>query len=202
MGGYNRVVLSFDTILMITTLFMRSWENPNNLNLFIDVISSSYWYAFFWTLGIIFLIGAGYYAYLIIKKVWTSTKKKKLTSNDLKSTAQERLPFAKKSIWNCRYLAIGAWLQLLSRKLVELLFQLIEQSGGFLHTNKEAFSQGELMLLGNRSFYSLIFFIIAPMFITFCFRNKFVRNIWILIYILGIAFFFLGYFLNMGGYTS
>jgi hypothetical protein len=87
----------------------------------------------------------------------------------------------------------------LSRMVVSFVFRCISSwwmtTWIDIHINN--FSDEELRLLGTRSLYTLLFFVIAPIFIMFSLWNKFVRNIWIFIYVLWIFFVPLWRFLQL-----
>ena len=121
--------------------------------------------------------------------------KERFTEEKVVEISKNRFLKIKPYLRKCRYLIIWYILLRLAWYFVVL---------AFLYTNSkiclESWTQcleWENQLLWLRSLYSLLFFLIAPMFITFCFWNKFVRNIGVLIYILWIIFILLWVFLNL-----
>lgn len=122
------------------------------------------------------------------------------TKEKIKELSKKRFLKIKPYVWKCRYLIIWQILLQLSWYFVSLCFRFINKVKVIPDWNNIC-SEQELSLLWTRSLYTFLFFIIAPMFITFCFWNKFVRNIWILIYILWIIFCFLWLFLDLSCYN-
>ena len=121
--------------------------------------------------------------------------KERFTEEKVVEISKNRFLKIKPYLRKCRYLIIWYILLRLAWYFVVL---------AFWYTNSkiclESWTQcleWENQLLWLRSLYSLLFFLIAPMFITFCFWNKFVRNIGVLIYILWIIFILLWAFLNL-----
>lgn len=121
--------------------------------------------------------------------------KERFTEEKVVEISKNRFLKIKPYLRKCRYLIIWYILLRLAWYFVVL---------AFWYTNSkiclESWTQcleWENQLLWLRSLYSLLFFLIAPMFITFCFWNKFVRNIGVLIYILWIIFILLWVFLNL-----
>jgi len=134
---------------------------------------------------------------------WQESIKIRFTREKVIEISKKRFLYVKSYLWKCRYLVVWYVLVWLARFFVTLGFWLIRNNENLwisiLNFNESHLcNDAELYLLWVRSLYSLLFFTIAPMFITFSFWNKFVRNIWVFIYILGIAFMFLGFFLNLG----
>ena len=120
--------------------------------------------------------------------------KARFTKEKVIEISKKRFLMAKPYLWKCRYLVIWYILLWISRLLVSLIIRLINNSNVKIPW---WCNEVENWLLWIWSLYALILFIIAPMFITYCFENKFVRNIWIFIYILWIFLLFLWWFLAL-----
>ena len=192
---------------------MRSFENPEVIKTFINWVI---WIYVDVTNTILFLILIISLISFIICLVLNTESTKKITAKlcnfklhfkqryesvktrftkeKVIEISKKRFLMAKPYLRKCRYLVIGYALLWLARVFVRLFFWLINQSNISL---PQWFSDVESELLWKWGLYAIIFFIIAPIFITYCFWNKFVRNIWILIYILWICLLFLWWFLAL-----
>lgn len=128
-------------------------------------------------------------------KVWKKDIKERFTEIKVVKISKNRFLKIKPYLRKCRYLIIWYVLLRCAWIFVSLALRLINTK-----IRSQPWTQcleWENQLLWLRSLYSLLFFLIAPMFITFCFWNKFVRNIGVLIYILWIMFILLWVFLNL-----
>lgn len=174
-------------------------ENPYAMTAFGTMLETVYWKAFFGVLIIMVGIFLAIMSYFLIKKVGTNQKKKKLTATDIRTAFSLTYEKSKKQFLKLHYLLIWAFLQLTKRKLIEILFLLIGSRGIQEGLSPQRISDPEMnLLLGKRSSFTLLIFMVPPYLISFCFGNKFVRNLGILIYILGIWFLFFGFFLDLG----
>lgn len=122
--------------------------------------------------------------------------KERFTEEKVVEISKNRFLKIKPYLWKCRYLIVWYILLGLAWYFVSLAFWYINSKIWLEQPWIQCF-EWENKLLWVRSLYSLLFFLIAPMFITFCFWNKFVRNIGVLIYILWIIFILLWAFLNL-----
>lgn len=191
---------------------MRSFENPEVLPLFVNWILKIY--VSIMNPVIYFILCSCIISYIIcflintesklngkfnIKNLkqhfvqWRKDVKARFTEGKVVEISKNWFFKAKPYLWKCRYLIIGYILLMLAWFFVSLEFWGINSK--FKVTTQCVEWESQLLWLW--SLYSLLFFLIAPMFITFCFWNKFVRNIWILIYILWILFIPLGMFLQL-----
>lgn len=192
---------------------MRSFENPEVIKTFMNWVIWIYikiTNTIFWLILLACLI-----SFIICLVINTESTKKitaklsnfklhfkqrhenvkaRFTKEKVFEISKKRFLTTKPYLRKCRYLVIGYALLWLARILVSLFFWLINQSDISL---PQWFSEAEGELLWKWSLYAIVFFIIAPMFITYCFGNKFVRNIWIFIYILWICLLFLWWFLAL-----
>lgn len=175
--------------------FLKALENPHALKVFGTALQSLYWKSFFLVLGIILLLFAWYSAYMLIKKISFPAKKQKLSLNEVKSSLFLSYEKSKNFFFQARYLLIWATLQLLSWKLASFIFNALPQEVLTHHTSEY---NDINLLLGKRTIFSLLIFMIAPYFITFSFGNKFVCNLGILTYIVGIWFILFGFLLQLG----
>lgn len=180
---------------MIQHYFLRAIENSQALSFFGVALQALYWRGFFLVVGIIFLLFAWYSTYLLFKKSTITPKKQKLTFNDVKISLLHAYEKGKGFLLQARYLVIWAGLQLLSWSFISFIFNAIPQDAITLTAND---SNDINLLLGKWASFSLLIFMIAPYFITFSFGNKFVRNLGILTYIVGIWFILFGYLLQLG----
>lgn len=174
-------------------------HNPYAMEAFGTMLETVYWKAFFGVLIIGIALFIAIMSYFLIKKVGTSPKKKKLTATDIRTACSLTYEKSRKQVSKLRYFLIWALLQFAKRKLIELLFFLMEswrtQEGLSPHRISDPAMN---LLLGKRSVFTLLIFMIPPYLMSFCFGNKLVRNLGILIYILGIWFLFFGFFLDLG----
>lgn len=125
---------------------------------------------------------------------WQESIKIRFTREKVIEISKKRFLYVKSYLWKCRYLVVWYVLVWLARFFVTLGFWLIGRLNIPLPT---WCSEAENQLLWMGNLYTLILFIIASMVITFSFWNKFVRNIWIFIYILGICVLFVRWFLAL-----
>ncbi len=173
--------------------FLKALENPHALKVFGTALQSLYWRGFFLVVGIILLLFIWYSAYILIKKSYT-TKKQKLTFNEVKTSLLLTYEKGKGFLLQARYLVIWAVLQLLSWSFVSFIFNALPQEAITPTANDD---NDMNLLLGKWTVFSLLIFMIAPYFITFSFGNKFVRNLGILTYMVGIWFILFGYLLQL-----
>ena len=180
---------------LIKPMLLRSLENPEAIKNFINGV------IFWWFIGIpiciittIIILSIIFKTFRDVTKWWDTKEENKAKPGFWKSLFNNIKFYIKK------YQDFFIWLLLLSlsRMLVSFVFRCISSwmtTWIDLHINN--FSDEELRLLGARSLYTLFFFVIAPIFIMFSLWNKFVRNIWIFIYILWIFFVPLWRFLQL-----
>ena len=208
---YWQFILWFQTML-IKEMFMRSFENTEVIQNFVNWLLSIY--VSIVTPIIILLLAILVMSYIIsllintesklhgkfnIKnlkqhlKRWKQDVKERFTKDKVVEISKNRFSKIKPYAWKCRYFVIGYVLLGLAWYFVSLEFWAINSK--FKVTTQCVEWESHLLWLW--SLYSLLFFLIAPIFITFCFWNKFIRNIWILIYILWILFIPLGMFLQL-----
>jgi len=180
---------------LIKPMLIRSLENPEAIKNFINGV------IFWWFIGIpiciittIIILSIIFKTFRDVTKWWDTKEENKRKPGFWKSLFNNIKFYIKK------YQDFFVWLILLSlsRMLVSLVFRCISSwmtTWIDLHMNN--FSDEELRLLGARSLYTLLFFVIAPIFIMFSLWNKFIRNIWIFIYMLWILFVPLWRFLQL-----
>lgn len=194
-------------------MFIRSIENPEAITTFMNWLLRIYTQitnTILWIIIIICLIS--YIIYLIVdtessKEITTNLKDFKQYFKQWHKNIKTRFTWekainifkkwflkAKSYLRKCRHFLIWYVLLHLSRLFISLGYWLISR----LNIQLPWWcSDAENLLLWKGSLYTLILFIIAPIVITFCFWNKFVRNIWIFIYILGICMLFVRWFLAL-----
>lgn len=179
----------------IKPMLMRSLENPKAIQVFMNYHLWLLWSFELLLLWIFIIWSLLYIAYLLWKsKVWKN-KSKKERKKIIKKTFLEYWHKVKKPLRKLRYLIIWGILISFSWLLVSLIFYFYTKGWDVYNCS---FSPEENMVLGYWSFLSLIIFLIAPAFIMFCFGNKFIRNIWILIYIFWIWFISMWRFISIG----
>ena len=174
----------------IKPMLMRSLENPEAIKAFINYhlwLLGSFELRVFWIFIIWSLL---YLAYLLWKNKRENSKKE-----IIKKSVFEYLKKVKKPLRKLRYLIIWGILISCAWLFVSLIFNFYAWASGVYNCS---FSPEESLILGYWSFLSLIIFLIAPVFIMFCFGNKFIRNIWILIYIFWIWFIAMWRFISIG----
>ena len=174
----------------IKQMLIRSLENPEAIKLFINYnlwLLSSVWLLVFQTFIVLSLL---YFAYLLWKNKGEGSKKA-----IVKKSFFEYLKKIKKPLRKLRYLIIWAILIVCAWLLVSSIFYIYNL--GFTWY-KCTFSPEEDRIFGYWAFLSLIIFMIAPLFIMFCFGNKFIRNIWILIYIFWVWFIAMWKLISIG----
>ena len=177
-------------------MLMRALANPEAIKIFINY---NLWFLGsleLQLLSIFIICSISYISYLLLKsKVWEN-KNKKERKKIIKDTFLEYWHKVKKPLRKLRYLIIWWILLSLARLFVSLIFYIYNLGG--LNWYNCIFSPEEDAVLWYWAFLSLIIFLIAPVFIMFCFGNKFIRNIWILIYIFGIFFIAMWKFISIG----
>lgn len=205
--------------MLIKEMFMRSFENPEVIKTFMNWVLKIYTSIMNPIIALIIVsVAVSYIISLVVnteskltgkfniknlKKHFKARKKdikERFTEGKVVEISKNRFLKIKPYLRKCRFLIIWYVLLQLSWYFVSLCFRFINKVKVIPDWNNIC-SEQELSLLWTRGLYTFLFFIIAPMFITFCFWNKFVRNIWVLIYILWIIFCFLGAFLNLGCYN-
>jgi hypothetical protein len=178
---------------MLRSMILKSITNPEAVSIFINQLlalyASVFWYVFVCSLLIAFF------------NLWYDVFRGKENIKPKENSFNDRLLRWLKSAREIlrkilKFPVIWRFLTMIPRMLVSLLFWLIEsvKENGLEFVNQDPKEQ---FLLWLWSLYSILFFAIAPFFIWFSFGNKFVRNIWILVYILWIAFVLLGQFLEL-----
>ena len=174
---------------------MRSLENTEAVKYFINY---NLWLLVgpgLLLLHIFIICSLWYIANLLRKhKVWEN-KNKQERKKIIKDIFLDYWHKVKKPLRELRYLIIWGILIALARWFVSFIFYIYNLGG--LNWYNCTFSPEENQILGSRSFLSLIIFLIAPLFIMFSFGNKFMRNIWILIYIFWICFIAMWKFISI-----
>lgn len=180
---------------LIKPMLMRSLENTEAVKYFINY---NLWLLVgpgLLLLHIFIICSLWYIAYLLRKhKVWEN-KNKQERKKIIKDIFLDYWHKVKKPLRELRYLIIWGILIALARWFVSFIFYIYNLGG--LNWYNCTFSPEENQILGSRSFLSLIIFLIAPLFIMFSFGNKFMRNIWILIYIFWICFIAMWKFISI-----
>ena len=174
----------------IKPMLMRSLENPEAIKVFINYhlwILASFGLKLLWIFIIWSLL---YLAYLLWENKGEKSKKE-----IIKKSVFEYFKKVKKPLRRLRYLIIWTILMACAWLLVSSIFYIYTRASGVYNCS---FSPEENLILGYWAFLSLIIFLIAPVFIMFCFGNKFIRNIWILIYIFWIWFIAMWRFMSIG----
>lgn len=172
---------------LLKHMLIKSLENPEAIKLFINYNLGLFVGLEWFILNIFITLSILYFTYLLRKNISKTSKNKNKTSKKkiFKEAFLEYLQKLKRLLRKFRYLIIWAILIHFARLLVSGIFYIYNIGLTWYNC---PFSQEENTLLGYWAFLSLIIFLIAPVFIMFCFGNKFVRNIWIFIYIFGICF--------------
>lgn len=199
--------------MLIKEMFMRSFENVEVLRQFINWLLWIYNEIMIAIFNLILILCVvSYIVFLVVStdsntkvkaslsnfkqhfRQWHESIKIRFTREKVIEISKNRFLCTKSYLWKCRHLLIWYVLVWSSRFFVTLGYWLI----GRLNIQLPWWcSDAEKRLLWLGSLYTLILFIIASMVITFCFWNKFVRNIWIFIYILGICVLFVRWFLAL-----
>lgn len=177
---------------LIPNMLMDVFKNPDSLHVFWTVLTNMFYRIVFNLLWLFVIIAILYYIYLYYKEYWF----KKPDREKLVFVLKIWLERVKKPFYGLRYFFIWIATMFLSWPFVSRVFYFVwtayPDGVNIWHLPEQ-----EAYLIGYRAFLSLIIFMLPPYFITFSFGNKFVRNIWIFIYILGIAFILLGGLLNL-----
>lgn len=183
---------------MLYDHFITVLHSPEKVKFFIQVLNSVFYQifgnvAFF----IIFIILFGYQALKTVKRNWSN---RQLTPRESKTILKTLYEKHKNLTQSIRHLGIWLLLHFFTWKLVDLSFSLLASYQGqvalWARIEDPAFYAFNVMM-GHWSLYTMLIFSFAPFFIAYCFGNKFVRNIGILIYIAGILFIFFGFFVNL-----
>lgn len=186
---------------MLYQLFIQTLQNPEKVKTFIRILDWAF-YKLFWPIVLILVsIKIAILIYQVYKKTkWKvnkDTKSEQITPILIKDISQRQ----KKLNHSLVYLIIGEFLQLFNWKLVDFWFSLFSHNNATENIGIKIHNPEINTILTNWSILSFLIFSFAPFFIAFCFGNKFIRNLWILIYVFGILFIGLGYFLNLWLYA-
>lgn len=198
---YNNLMLFFYELYknmpeidlsLIPSMFVDVFKNPVSLRIFGEMLTDIFYKITFNLLWLFIIVAIFYYFYLYYKKFWFKKSNKKESISVLKIWFEK----IKRYLYGLRYFLIGILTMFLSKTFIWWVFYYIATS---YPSNISIWwlTEQENLLMGYWAFLSLIMFLLPPYFIAFSFGNKFVRNIWILIYILGIAFIFLWGLLNL-----
>lgn len=185
---------------MLYDHFITVLHSPEKVKFFIQLLNSVFYQIFGSVLlafFIIFIILFGYQALKTVKRNWSN---RQLTPRESKTILKTLYEKHKNLTQSIRHLGIWFLLHFFTWKLVDLSFSLLASYQGqvalWARIEDPAFYALNSMM-GNWSLYTMLIFSFAPFFIAYCFGNKFVRNIGILIYIAGILFVFFGFFVNL-----
>lgn len=185
----------------MSQVFIQTLQNPEKVKVFIQILNWAFYDLFWSVFWFILIVWVILFIYQVYKKTKSGQKKQQVNSLEIIKIAGEMVQKSKQLGKSILYLFIGGVLQFFNWKLVSLSFELFSQKKD-LDTLGTKINIPEMdLMFANWSILSLFIFSFAPFFIAFCFGNKFIRNIWILIYVLWIAFVALGYFLNLGLYA-
>ena len=184
---------------LIKPMLMRSLENPEAIRAFIN--NTIFWWFMGTPVAIIMTTIIISFLYKTIRdtiKGWNDENKKE--KEEAKSPSFWKICFSNLKYYLQKYRYFFIWWILLAlcRMIVSLIYRSISSRMPWVNIPMDRFTPEEMVVLNNRAIYALIFFIIAPIFIMFSFGNKFVRNIWIFIYILWISFILLWAFIQLG----
>lgn len=183
---------------LIKPMLMRSLENPGAIKAFVNII-------FWWLMGVptaiiitAIIISFLYKTIRDTIKEWNDENKEK--NEKEKSPSFWKICFSNLKYYLQKYRYFFIWWILLAlcRMIVSLICRSISLRTTWMNIPMDRFTPEEIVVLNNRLIYVLLFFIIAPIFIMFSFGNKFVRNMWIFVYILWISFILLWEFIELG----
>lgn len=183
--------MELTNLSLIKPMFMRSLSNPEALKFFINYLIGIMG-LIFWIVICILVV---HFIYSLIYSIKKSSKKEQEKEQNLnKSIFKETLlQKIKSNLRNYRYFFIWFLMLFLSRLIISIVYWLIDS----WETISCNFSPEENYLLWVWAIYSLYIFIIASIFIMFCFGNKFVRNLWIFILIICFWFILMGKFISL-----
>ena len=152
----------------IKPMLMRALANPEAIKVFINY---NLWFLGsleLQLLSIFIICSMSYISYLILKsKVWKN-KSKEERKKIIKDIFLEYWHKVKKTLRKLRYLIIWGILISCSWLLVSMMFYIYRWTRWY----NCSFSPEENQILGYWSFLSLIIFLVAPLFIMFCFGSK------------------------------
>ena len=164
---------------ILRDMIINAWKNLDWVREFIKCLISTYNTIFFDIIIIFTIIRLIWFIYKHIKRNWF-----KVTKLAIKNTFNEQRQKYKKILRKLRYLLIWFILIESSRLFVSLIFYFISKP---TNINYETGPEARPRFLWTLAFQALLFFTVAPYFIWFSFGNKFVRNIWIFVYIIWIS---------------
>lgn len=198
--------------MLVKEMLLRSLENPNALSQFLNWlvrIYSSIMNTIFIFILIVCIVSCiisilvnteshlgGKFDIRNLKQYVIQRKnslKDRFTKDKVWDALVNRFLKVKLYLWKCRYFLVWYIWVCLSWFFVSFGYWFI---GKFI-TLPWWCSEAENWLLWMGAMYTLILFVIASIFITFCFWSKFVRNIWVFIYILGVCLLFMRWFLSL-----
>lgn len=170
-------------------MIINAWRNINWIRTFTNIISYTYIKILSFIVIALLIAWLIQYMYIIIKN------HRKLAKNEIKGCFSELRWKYKKILYNFRYVFIWAILLCCSRLFVSLIFRIIPLPPRS-YIDYQWAPEEQPRFLWTLSIQVLLLFIIASYFIWFSFGNKFVRNIWILTYIIWITLIFLWHLAN------
>ena len=181
---------------LIKPMLMRSLENPEAIKLFInEILLGKIFGMAICTILLILIIHYVYsLIYSLIKNRRNEGKSTKKTNNTPNYLSFNKIFYEKikNNLWKYSHFFIWALILFLSWLIICILFRLL-----YIWWTACKFSPEENLVLWMRPYYSLLIFTIASMIIMFCFGHKFVRNLWIFIFILWIFFILMWRFISL-----
>lgn len=179
---------------LIKPMLVRSLEDPEAIRLF----TYGLWKIFGIAICFILLILVIHYFYslicILIKNRKFGQKNVKITKNTTNHSSFNKI-FCEKikyNLWKYRHFFVWLLLYFFSRLIISLVIWLLN-----IWWPTCNFSMEENYVLSMRPRYSLLIFSIASMLIMFCFGNKFIRNLWIFVFILWVFFILMWRFISL-----
>ena len=175
-------------------MIINAWKNMIWFRSFLNLLWWIYLEIVSYIFAILLTIWTLLFVYKLLKKCHT-----KVTKKSLKIIINEWWIRYKKILLNFRFLLLGFILIGFNRFFISIIFNYI--SNRIPLVNYQLVPKEQSRFLWTLSIHALFFFIIWAYFIWFSFGNKFVRYIWIFVYIIWISIIFLWLLWHMWFYV-
>ena len=177
-------------------MLINAWKNIKWVQAFCNIMAWVYIKIFSYIAVLLLIIWLISLFILIYKRHFPKISKKMIKNIFIK-----RWQINKKFYRFFRYVILWGILLACSRLFISIIFYLLKNPAQS-EINYQWAPEEQPRFLWTIALQALLFFIMAPYFIWLSFGNKFVRNIWILIYIIWISIILLWYLSNLWFYSQ
>ena len=179
---------------ILQDMLINAWKNIKWVKAFWNIVAWAYFEIFSYIVVLLLIIWLVSLFVLIFKRHFP-----KMSKEMIKNILIERWQINKKIYRFFLYIFLWMILLVCSRLFVSIIFYLLPSPASY-EISYQGAPEERPRFLWTLAIQALLFFIMAPCFIWFSFGNKFVRNIWILMYIIWISVIFLWYLSHLWFY--